>query len=100
MDLFTASIETEEFKSHQHPFHLGTDENIARNFIVQLFGNRIASGQPTISIALISSSPTGRRIVDVFDGTWMNREFTSNAEVRRARRSRVPLSRVSNSTFK
>ena len=83
-NIFTANIETEEFKSHQHPFHLGTDERIAREFVVMLFNHERTFKRPIVSIALKQDGC----IVDVFDGEWMNRPFVSFAEVRRARRMR------------
>lgn len=66
MTTFTLSIEPVGGSAFQHPYHLGTDERIAREFAEEIFRNRVETGRPTVTVALIRD----RRIVDVFDGSW------------------------------
>lgn len=72
---YIMSIEYEHGKSVVDGFHLGTDEKIARELIVERFHGRLRSYNAgwsqmfTVTIALMLDN----RIVDVYDGTsWAN----------------------------
>ncbi len=65
---FILSIETTSGVSHQHGFHLGTDETLARQIAEERFHGRVAAGLPVVTVALLRD----HRIVDVFDGKWFN----------------------------
>jgi hypothetical protein len=68
---FTASIETVEGKSFQHPWHLGTQEPMARRCVEDIYRGRVMSHNPVLTIALKFDG----KIVDVFDG----KEWQSDA---------------------
>lgn len=61
---FCASIETTEGVSHQHGFHLGTDEHLARELCESLFRERITSNRPVRTIGLMRDG----KLVDCFYG--------------------------------
>lgn len=61
---FTMSIEVVEGCAYQHPYHLGTQERIARECVMRQFHDRKVSGLHTVTIALIYNC----RIVDVYYG--------------------------------
>lgn len=69
---FTMSIETEPGKSHQHGFHLGTDERLARQLVVERYHGRVAAGMPTVTIALMRDG----RMVDC----WIGDKWQSDVE--------------------
>jgi hypothetical protein len=73
MNPFVMSIEPMEGAVYQYGFHLGTDEKIARQLIVEKFHALNNSGQLTRTIALMRN----RKIVDVYDhfGWASEREF-------------------------
>jgi hypothetical protein len=68
MSTFTLSIEPVDGATFQHPFHLGTIEDIARKLAEETFHGRNAYGKHTITVALMRD----RKIIDVFDGQWVN----------------------------
>ena len=63
---FTLSIEPTGKSAFQHPFHLGTNEVIARQIAVEMFHGRNQAGDYTCTVALIRD----RKIVDFYDGEW------------------------------
>ena len=58
---FTLSVEIEEGKATQHPFHLGTDPRVARQIAEETFRARGAK-----SVALMLQGC----IAAIFDGEW------------------------------
>jgi len=59
---FTLSVEIEEGKAVQHPFHLGTDARVARQIAVE----RFHAGSNVKSVALFLKGC----IAAVYDGEW------------------------------
>jgi hypothetical protein len=70
--VFTLSIETTIHPAFQAPYHVGTDERIARQCAEETFQNRkwfADYGRVTIrTVALMRDG----RVFDVFDGDWMS----------------------------
>jgi hypothetical protein len=65
--MFTLSIEDQPGSSFRHPFHLGTIEQVARDCAERAYFDRVYSGQPVVTVALIRD----RKLFDCFDGfTW------------------------------
>lgn len=76
---FTASIEVTEGVSHQHGFHLGTDEKIARSFCKDIYQMRVKAGKPVVTIGLMQEG----KLVDCFYGDrwhWDNEDATQIKE--------------------
>ena len=48
----------------RHGFHLGTDERLARDLVVERLRHGVAPVARTVGLWL------GNRLVDVFDGQW------------------------------
>ena len=66
---FTASIETTHGVSHQHPWHLGTQEPMARTIVMEIYANHLKWERPVLTVALMFDG----KIIDVFDGKdWTN----------------------------
>lgn len=63
---FTLSIEDVAGHSFQHGYHLGTDEQIARQIAVEKFHARIEHKLPVVTVALLR----GNKMVDCYDGVW------------------------------
>ncbi len=63
---FVLSIEDTAGHSFQHPFHLGTDEKLARQIAVEKFQARVQYGLPVVTVALMR----GNKMVDCYDGVW------------------------------
>ena len=65
---FTLSIEPTEGKSYLHPFHLGTDGAIAREFAREVW-TRVNKERGCVTVALIREG----KLYDVWDGVqWHN----------------------------
>jgi hypothetical protein len=63
---FTLSIEPTGGKAFVDGFHLGTDEQVARQIAEERFHGRNKHGMWTQTVALIYD----RKLVAVYDGTW------------------------------
>lgn len=64
--MFTASIETDA-GTYVHPFHLGTDEKVARSLCEELYHLRKPKQGTVIkTVALLRD----RRFVDCYDWKW------------------------------
>lgn len=69
---FVLSIETSSGVSEQHPFHLGTDERLARQIAVEKYNARVANGLPVVTVALMRDG----RMVDCYVGDRWASEYT------------------------
>jgi hypothetical protein len=67
---FTLSIEETAGKCRQHGFHLGTDEKLARQIVMEKLAAYRTNALPVVTMALMRKG----KIVDVLyaDGTWHN----------------------------
>lgn len=74
-ETFTASVETEEGISYQHPWHLGTHEDLARSICREIYHNRIKHNQAVVTIGLKRNG----KLIDVFNGTCWNTEWDDPA---------------------
>jgi hypothetical protein len=75
MSTFTMSIETTEFQSHQHPYHLGTNESVARICVEDCFHARLKHVMPTLTIALMRDG----KVFDVYYGRQWNSDIELEA---------------------
>lgn len=73
MSTFTLSIEThaptptDTFTSYQHPFHLGTQEPLARSIAEEIYHARIRHNLPVVTVALMRDG----KMVDCYgNGRW------------------------------
>jgi len=64
---FCLSIEDVAGHSFQHGFHLGTDEQLARQIAEEKFHARIKHGLPTVTVALMQRG----KLVGCYDGSWL-----------------------------
>lgn len=53
-----------EGKARLHPYHLGTQEPLAREIVAEIYENRAKHGQPVVTVALMRAG----KIVDVYHG--------------------------------
>ena len=73
---FTASVETVEGQSFQYPWHLGTQEPMARSCVEEVFARRLRAKVPVLTIALKFDG----KIVDVFDGKDWSSDVLERAQ--------------------
>lgn len=71
---YIASIELTNDTTRLYPFHLGTDERIARECVVDIFKGRKYDA-PIRTVALMDAD---QKIVDVYDGEWASEEVDDN----------------------
>ena len=65
---FVLSIETKPGHSEQYGFHLGTNEQLARQIVEEKFRFFVQSSLPVVTMALIRDG----KLFDCYDGQWMN----------------------------
>lgn len=64
--VYEMSIEPVDGVTFRNGSHLGTDEKIARSFVVERFHGRNYAGMATRTIALWFDG----KMIDVYDGQW------------------------------
>lgn len=66
--MFTASVETDA-GTYRHGYHLGTQEDLARNIIEEIARGAPRMGTRIVTVALMKDG----KIEDVYDGRdWVN----------------------------
>ena len=70
---FCLSIETAPGVAHQHGYHLGTDEKLARQIAEETYAARVKHGLPVVTVALMRD----RKMVACYGGQWFDQEAQS-----------------------
>lgn len=73
---YLASVETDA-GTYIHGFHLGTDERVARQCVVDVFRRIPKQGTRVVTVALLDGA---RNIVDVYTGDKWSSEMWPNGD--------------------